>query len=161
MSRGGHGRSGPAPDPSSGRSERRGIKFTALPAAVYDGPVPDFGLPDADGRELELWAEAWTWPQAWALSQPSERWRLRSLRMWVRLSVAGEAADVNAAMLGQIHRFADQAAVTQAGLREAGWAIAADEVGARRSEQDEPQAESTPAEDELTARRKRAVGGGA
>jgi len=80
--------------------------------------------------------------------------------MWVRLSVAGEAADVNAAMLGQIHRFADQAAVTQAGLREAGWAVAADEVGERRAEV-EAKPEPTPAEDELTARRKRAVGGGA
>lgn len=158
MSRGGHGRSGPAPDPSSGRSERRGIKFTALPAATYDGPVPDFGLPNATEREVELWAEAWTWPQAWAWSQPSERWRLRSLRMWVRLSVAGEDREVGAALLGQLHRFADQAALTQAGLREAGWAIAVDEVSEKRA--DKPAAEPA-ADDELTARRKRAVGGDA
>lgn len=157
MARGGHGRSGPPKDPNSGRSERRGIKFTALPATPFDGEVPEFGLPDATQRELDLWAEAWTWPQAWAWSQPSEAYRLRSLRMWVRLSVAGEAEGVNAALVGQIHRFADQAAITQAGLREAGWVIATDELGERRAETKKP--EPTPAEDEVTARRKRAVSG--
>ena len=160
MARGGHGRSGPSKDPNCGRSERRGIKFTALPATPYDGEVPEFGLPDATDRELELWAEVWTWPEAWAWSQPSERSRLRHLRMYVRWSVVAEDREVNAATLGQIHRFADQAAVTQAGKREAGWIIAADEVGERRAEA-ESKPEPSPAEDELTARRKRAVGGGA
>lgn len=154
MARGGaRNRSGPPPDPRSGRSERRGIRLTALPSEPFEGDVPEFGLPGATERELELWSEAWTWPQAWAWSQPSERWRLRPLRMWVRLSVAGEATDVNAAMLSQIHRFADQSALTQAGLREAGWAIASDELSAKAAEHDEAK--------KPRARRLRAVSGDA
>ena len=47
MARGGaRNRSGPQADPSSGRSDRRGLKFTALPASGYDGEVPEWPLPD-------------------------------------------------------------------------------------------------------------------
>lgn len=135
MSRGGaRNRSGPQADPNSGRSDRRGISLTTLPAS-YSGPVPDFPLPGATLRERELWADAWTWPQAnfWAL--PSESWRHRAVALWVRTSVRCEDREAPAALLGQLHRFADQAALTTAGLAEVGWKVAVDELGERRSDQ--------------------------
>ena len=118
MARGGaRNRSGPQPDPLSGRSDRRGLSLTSLPAHGYDGPIPDFPLPTRvvwhswfeDGkkvreddeactaqvaeREAELWSWAWRTPQAWAWAQPSESWRLHTNRERcpVRVDQAGHA----------------------------------------------------------------------
>lgn len=51
--------------------------------------------------------------------------------MWARLSVRCEDPDAPAALLGQLHRFADQIGMTTAGLAEMGWKVAVDEVGAK------------------------------
>lgn len=155
---GARNRSGPAPDPRSGRSDRRGLVFTALPAAGWDGPVPAFPLPTrlvtrqvSDGpdrwvetdesatrrfaeRELELWEKMWRTPQAAAWAQPSEAWRLHSIAMWVRTAVICEGFEATAADKNSLHRFADQIGLTPAGLRENGWAVATDEVAAKAAE---------------------------
>lgn len=130
MTRGGaRNRSGPPPDPTSGRSDRRGLRLTALPAEGYSGPVPDFPLPEPTDRELEVWARSWRTPQAAAWALPSEAWRQRTVALWVRTSVRCEAPDAGAALLGQLHRFADQIGMTTAGLAEMGWSVAPVEVG--------------------------------
>ena len=152
--------SGPPPDPRSGRSERRGIQFTALPADGYDGPVPRWPLPKrtvwlvevvdkvrfksldegateaVQDRELALWEWAWRTPQAWAWAQPSESWRLHSIAMWVRTFVLCESSEATAADKNSLHRFADDIGMSPAGLRANGWAIAKDEVGAKRAATD-------------------------
>ena len=163
MARGGaRNRSGPKADENSARSDARGYKLEALPAAGYDGPAPDFPLPrrtvmrweyeeksryqvpDVEAtqrvveRELELWAWAWTTPQACAWSLPSESWRLHTIAMWVRTYVLCESSEATAADKGSLHRFADQIGMTPAGLRENGWAIATDELGERRAERPTP-----------------------
>lgn len=144
MPRGGaRNRSGPKADPSSERSDRRGYTLTALPAEGYDGPVPDFPLPDASDRELEVWEHAWRTPQACAWSMPSERWRIRTVAMWTRLSVRCEDPDAGAAHLAQLHRFADQIGMTTAGLAEMGWKVAVDETAPRRERTDEEPEEAT------------------
>jgi hypothetical protein len=136
MAKGGaRNRSGPKPTESSERSERRGYSLTALPAEGYRGEVPDFPLPDATPRELEVWTEAWRSPQACAWSMPSERWRIRTVSMWVRLSVRCEQPDAGASHIGQLHRFADQIGMTTAGLAEMGWKVAVDETAAKAAEQ--------------------------
>lgn len=131
---GARNRSGPAADPTSGRSDRRGYKLTALPAEGYSGPVPDFPLPDESNRELEVWAQAWRTPQACAWSMPSESWRQHTVALWVRTLVRCEDPDAGAALLGQLHRFADQIGMTTAGLAEMGWAITKDELAERRTD---------------------------
>ena len=131
------------PDPNSGRSEKRGYALTALPAEGYDGPAPEFPLPDATPRELEVWGEAWRTPQACAWSMPSEAWRVRTVAMWVRLSVRCEAPDAGAAHLAQLHRFADQIGMTTAGLAEMGWRVAVDEVTSRATEKKTPKPASS------------------
>lgn len=161
---GSRNRSGPQADPSSGRSDRRGYKLTALPSTGYDGDVPEFPLPkreifkkvtdgeimtfefDAAGtkavaeRESALWAWAWSMPQACAWSMPSEAWRLQTIAMWVRTFVICEGSDATAADKNSLHRFADQIGMSPAGLRENGWAISVDEVGvkSREAERDTP-----------------------
>lgn len=151
---GARNRSGPAADPASGRSEQRGYTLTALPAGGYEGKVPEFPLPRIvrwnefyedgkkrretdDGategfreRELEVWAEAWRTPQACAWSL--ESWRWPTVAEFCRLKTIVEMEpDANAALVAQLHRFRDQIGLTPAGLKENGWAIAADEVGAK------------------------------
>ena len=151
MTKGGaRNRSGPLPSEDSARSESRGYKLDALPAAGYDGPVPDFPLPrravmrweyedkrryqvvDAEAtagvaeRERELWAWAWRTPQACAWALPSESWRLYTVAMWVRTFVLCESSEATAADKGSLHRFADQIGMTTAGLAEMGWKITSD-----------------------------------
>lgn len=154
MARGGaRNRSGPVADPTSGRSDRRGFSLTALPSEGYAGPVPDFPLPGASERELEVWAAAWRTPQACAWSMPSELWRARTVALWVRTTVRCEDPEAPAAMLGQLHRFADQIGMTTAGLAEMGWKIAVDETATKRSA---PVRSEDPAE-VVPTRRLRAV----
>jgi hypothetical protein len=137
LSKGGaRNRSGPQADPSSGRSDRRGFALTALPSEGYGGDVPEFPLLDASVRELDLWAWAWTTPQACAWSL--EPWRWHTVAMWVRTAVVCEGSEATAADKGSIHRFADQVGLTPAGLRENGWAIARDEVSLKREAPEKP-----------------------
>src|SRR5690606_4139403 len=103
MARGGaRNRSGPAANPESGRSDRRGFTLTALPAEGYSGPVPNFPLPDPTERELDVWAEVWRTPQACAWSLPSESWRQRTVALWVRTSVRCEEPDAPASLMAQL-----------------------------------------------------------
>ena len=154
---GARARSGPTPDPSSGRSAARGLDFQALPSEGYKGPIPDFPLDplvlfaehfkdgakirevdedaaaDFNSREGLVWAEAWRTPQAaaWAI----ESWRWPVVAEYVRLKVTVELdPGSNAALVGQLHRYREQIGLTPAGLRLNGWQIARDEVGSRRDE---------------------------
>src|SRR5690606_33600539 len=71
---GARNRSGPPLDPNSGRSERRGVKLTALPNEGYRGEVPEFPIPGASDRVLEIWASLWERPQAAAWALQPWRW---------------------------------------------------------------------------------------
>ena len=144
MSRGGaRVRSGPAPDPSSGRSEKRKYLLTALPVDGYSGPVPKFPLP-ADGdvkraaREKALWRDAWRSPQACAWSM--EAWRTRIVAQYCREAAVVELdPSASAALVAQLHRFRDQLGLTPAGLRDNGWRIADAPVELRPVVEDRPQ----------------------
>ena len=72
-------------------------------------------------REAELWAWAWSTPQAAAWV--GESWRWHTVAMWVRTAVVCESDEATAADKGAIHRFADQIGLTPAGLKENGWQI--------------------------------------
>jgi len=70
-----------------------------------------------------------------------QSWRWPVVAEYVRLKVRIESdADVAAAYVGQLHRYRDQIGLTPAGLKENGWAIAADEVAARASVRAESEA---------------------
>ena len=118
----------PGEDSERGRAEAR--SFLELPASGYQGEVPAFPLPEASGRELEVWAELWGSPQAFAWA--GESWRWPAVAMYVRVRVRAEDPDAPATLLAQIHRFADQVGLTPAGLRENGWRIAKDASPARK-----------------------------
>lgn len=134
---GARNRSGPHPDPDSGRSDRRGYKLTALPGAGYDGEVPEFPLPPAVAvdaiaeRELAIWELHWRTPQACAWSL--EPWRWETVAEFCRIKAIVELApDASAALVDKLRMYRDQIGMTPAGLRENGWAIVHDEVTERR-----------------------------
>lgn len=136
---GARSRSGPPPDPRSGRSDRRGLSFDQLPSEGYDGAAPSFPLPGASERETEVWQIVWTYPQAAAWVD--EPWRWLSVAMYVRTLVICEGADATAADKNSLHRFADQIGLTPAGMRDNGWVVARDEVAGRRDQASSPKRE--------------------
>lgn len=163
---GARNRSGPQADPNSGRSDARGFKLTALPSEGFAGEVPEFPLPkmlryrwefedkrrfqvlDVDAtdayreRETDVWTEIWRSPQgaAWA-TQP---WRWSVIAEFCRLKTVVEGEpDANASLVSQLHRYRDQIGFSPAGLKENGWAIAADEVAAKREETEEAPARAS------------------
>jgi hypothetical protein len=153
----------------------------ALPSEGFTGEVPSFPLGkvsvyfvykddgktvrelDEDAtqerytRELELWAWAWSTPQAVAWER--EPWRWYSVAMWVRTAAVCESSEAQAADKNSLHRFADQIGLTPAGLAGNGWAIAADQVSEKREENDVDTA-TAPAGKAAPVRRLRSVNGG-
>jgi len=171
MPRGGaRNRSGPRPDPDSGRSDRRNFTLTALPSEGYKRNPPGFPLEpivlfseywEGSGRERfkvkeqdkqssesfrdresEVWAEAWKTPQACAWSMQSWRWPI--VAEYCRLKTVVELdPSASAALVAQLHRYRDQLGLTPAGLKENGWAIAVDEVAQKRGTAKEPTEEES------------------
>lgn len=130
--------SGPAKDPNSGRSDRSGYSLTALPFEGFAGEAPDFPLPVPTERELEVWADVWTYPQACAWISRPRHWR--HVAMYVRWSVRMEADDASAALGNVVMRYADDAGISEAGLKFHGWAIAAPTDAEDAAAPDEPEA---------------------
>lgn len=63
--KGGHARSGPAPDPNALRRERDQGEWTTLPVEGRPGDPPEWPLAgNPTKRERELWADLWAKPQA-------------------------------------------------------------------------------------------------
>lgn len=123
MAKGGaRNRSGPQPVEGSRSSDRKGFVLSALPPEGFSGEVPEFPLPGASSRELELWVWAWGTPQACAWSEQSWRWYV--VAQWVRWSVKAEDSEASAAVVAAVIRFADQIGLTPAGLKENGWKVA-------------------------------------
>jgi hypothetical protein len=136
MGKGGaRSRSGPQKDPNSERSERLGFKLTALPSEGYDGEVPTLAefLPLATDRHETVWAQLWTTPQACAWSMQSWRWPV--VADLVKYMVRSEPSDSPAANGTLVRQLRDDCGLSKAGLTANGWAIAVDEVAAKRDEQ--------------------------
>lgn len=156
---GARSRSGPAVDPKSGRSDRRGLTFKQLPAEGWDGPVPDFPLPTMKRtgtvvengvkvsvpdntatvslrrREMQIWRDVWSMPQGAAWASRRNQWLHSTIAEYCRLKALVERGpDSNAALVAQLHRYRDQIGLSQAGMREHGWDIAVDELADKRAE---------------------------
>lgn len=137
MPKGGHAHSGPPRDPNSRTSERRGFTPTTLPAAGFDGEVPNLAdfLPGMTSRHEAIWAQLWRTPQACMWNR--ESWRIPNVADLVRCQVRAEAPDAPAAWETAIQQKRTEAGLTEAGLRFNGWAITQDEVAAKRDEKAE------------------------
>lgn len=126
--------SGPIPDPNALRRDRPADKdgWTDLPAAGFDGKVPDFplcGLSDGlSDREAAIWVAIWRTPQAAAWSRLG--WVLE-VGLYVRLMVAAETGNVSAAT--EARQWSDRLGLNPAAMLRNRWRIARDQVGERRA----------------------------
>lgn len=125
---GARSRSGPRPDPTSKRSEKRKVAATptagavrVLPREGYDGKVPTWPLPKKPAREVALWKKIWKYPQAAAWAE--NEWQHMQIAQYVHWLVKAEAPDAPASTLTSVMRLADAIGLTPAGLRENGWTI--------------------------------------
>ncbi len=117
------------------------MKLTALPNEGYRGEVPEFPIPGASDRVLEIWASLWERPQAaaWAL-QP---WRWDAVGELAMLQVRAEAPDCPVAVFDKIRQWRADLGLTPAGLIENGWAIATVDIEpAESSEEAKPRQSS-------------------
>ena len=150
---GARSRSGPPPDPNSGRSERRGIAagLVQLPASGYKYRPKRFPLAryevmraykDPDGgtmlvldeeatnawakREQELWRQLWKLPQAVAWHMPQYRYLELTVALYCRQVRLCETPDAKSADRTTLQRYADTLGLTPQGLKLNGWLIVDD-----------------------------------
>lgn len=149
MKGGARNRSGPAPDPSSFRSEARGLALKPLPAEGWRGDVPAHPDPRVEGRELDLWLSLWRTPQAAAwVKQP---WRWSHVADLARLMALVEDPETPVGAYTHLRQARADLGLTPAGLIENGWSIVADELEDRREGREEAKPSAVSARDRMKA----------
>lgn len=129
MPSGGHARSGPAADPRSARSERRGEIWTDLPAK-RSGRVPTWPLELKTAPENKLWRKLWAKPQAVMWERQGLEWQVANyVRSFLEATEHGAPASLKTAVL----RMEDTLGLSTVGLAALRWRITADEVAAART----------------------------
>lgn len=152
-------RSGPMPDPSSARSDARGLGADIIPLSSRGYRYRPKAFPlsewtiwntwkDDDGfhkerdekateawnrRECELWRDLWRLPQAIAWHMPRYQYMFTTIALYVRQFVLCESSEAKAADRTALARYADTIGLTPQGLRLNGWAIVDDEPKPKRS----------------------------
>jgi hypothetical protein len=142
MVSGGHGRSGPAPDPNALHRKGAAIeKAWILPLEGRKGRTPVWPLSDQSMRENEMWTRLWKLPQAYAW----ERMCIHEhVAFYVRRLVIAEAPNSTAAEATIVRQFQDSLGLSAPGLRSLRWSIEATPPVARTPKQ------QTSARDRLT-----------
>ena len=136
MVKGGHARSGPAPDPSALRRDRDQGEWTVLPIEGRgDEPAPRWPLTEASARETELWTDLWKKPQAVAWQRLGQELEVAMLvRNIAEVEQPGSPVNLGTLVRQQM----DSLGLTTPGLRANRWRIARDEVTTRRTDSSAP-----------------------
>ena len=129
MAKGGHARSGPAPDPNALRRDRDRGEWLDLPAAGRQGETPVWPLPDQLAGELGLWEAEWRRPQAVAWERNGQQ---LEVALFVRALVVSEGPKATAADRNVVQRKMSDLGVTVPGLRANRWRIV-DETAAPKA----------------------------
>ena len=125
-------RSGPAPDPMALRRDRPSdqAEWTILPRAGRAGDPPRFPLPKPVARELALWAEVWSRPQAVAWEAEGDDHLL--VAVYVRRFTEAELRGATAAATTIVRQLADELGLTASGMARRRWRLAQDEIAQQR-----------------------------
>lgn len=127
---GARARSGPAPDPNALRRDRKDdAGWTTLPAEGRSAPAPVFPLPDAMTREVEIWNELWSRPQAILWERNSQH---LEVALHVRTFVEAEQPDAKAALRTLVRQQLGELLLTIPAMASARVRIAVDEVAEAR-----------------------------
>ena len=151
---GARARSGPAPDPTALRRDRKDdAAWVTLPAEGFKGDVPEFPLPaipvydiywvdkqrvkefdeDATGalreRELGMWETLWRKPQAFMWSKLGLEFEVAA---YVRAFIESTGPDSNSGLKTAALRMAAEIGLSLPGMHSLRWKFSEDELGARR-----------------------------
>lgn len=120
--RGGHSRSGRAPDPNALRRDRKTdhAGWTLLPAAGRVAEPPAWPLVEPSPRELVLWGEVWRRPQA---VEWERCWMAIEVALYVRYLAAAEQPGAKVTLSVLVRQMADSLGLSPAGLRSNRWLI--------------------------------------
>jgi hypothetical protein len=119
---------GPAPNPNARRRNAR-PDTTVLPAAGYEGPVPDWPLSVANRAEKSAWEGLWRQPQAAAWAQMSAE---RAVARYCRALVQAEKRDATAFLLSEVRQLEDRLGLTPMSMLRLRWSISTDELADAR-----------------------------
>lgn len=151
---GARARSGPAPDPTALRRDRKDdAAWVTLPAEGFKGSVPEFPLatirmydvfyvdkqrvkefdPDATearrDAEASLWASLWRKPQAFMWSKLGLEFEVAA---YVRAFIESTGPDSNSGLKTAALRMAAEIGLSLPGMHSLRWKFSEDEVAARR-----------------------------
>jgi hypothetical protein len=114
-------RAGPAPDPNALRRERDSGEWVTLPAEGRAGDPPDWPLPGGSERELVVWADLWSRPQAVEWERQRQE---MDVAFYARHFAEAEQPEAGASARALVIRLADSLGLTTPGLRSNRWKIA-------------------------------------
>lgn len=120
MAKGGHARSGPAPDPSALRRDRDKSEWIDLPRAGREGDTPEWPLPDLFAVEAEMWEREWRRPQAVEWERNGQE---LEVALFVRAVSVAEGPKATAADRNVVQRKMTDLGLTTPGLRANRWRI--------------------------------------
>lgn len=104
-----------------------------LPAAGYDGPVPEWPLnTDPSSAELDMWETLWRTPQAemWAKGGSA-----RVVGRYVLVSILAEdPSNPSAALLGEVRQLEDRLGLSPMAMKRLMWEIDDSPAGAGLAE---------------------------
>lgn len=130
VSGGARASSGPAPDPSALRRDRKSDgEWTSLPAEGRKGDAPDWPLSEASSRELDLWGSEWRRPQAVMWERNGQE---LEVALYVRSVVDAESPKATVAARTLVKQQMEALGLSLPGLLRLRWKIASDEVAERR-----------------------------
>lgn len=120
--KGGHGNSGPAPDPNAMRRDRASdlASWVTLPESGREGLAPAWPLPRPTAPEKRMWEREWQRPQAvmW------ERLGLGDeVALYVRTFIRAQAKDAAATLIGRAMQLQESLGLSTTGLARRRWTI--------------------------------------
>ena len=125
-------RSGPVPDPTSGRSEKRA--WTDLPASGRVGDAPEWPLTEPTPRERVLWDRWWRKPEAliWEKDGSADY-----VALTVRMFAEAEVERASAENRKTVRMMMADLYLTRDAKDRAGFRVVDDEVAPKRAEKSE------------------------
>lgn len=115
--------SGPPPDPSALRRNRPTDKagWTTLPAGGRRGPAPEWPLVSPADRELDLWEDLWSRPQAVMWEELGQH---LEVAMYVRCLAEAERIDGRIDIKKLARQYMDSLGLSVQGMLRNRWKVA-------------------------------------
>ena len=126
--------SGPTPNPNSRRqSGNQAHTWLDLPAAGYEGEIPEWPLAKVSDAELAMWSRYWRKPQASAWARMC---LVDEVAMYVRAFLVGADGDVKA--MTEARQMGDRLGLNPTAMLKNRWRVRSDEVLEQREAKKSP-----------------------